>query len=368
MWLQRFNMQNIRNINLASLDFCSQFNIISGANGSGKTSILEAIFLLGSGRSFRTTGIRDIIQMGQDKITVFGKVGYTDNPCKSSIKLGLEKSRNNITVIHRNEIKCNSINEIARDLPLQIINSDSFSILEAGPQVRRQFLDWGMFHVEPSFFRVWQQYKKVLHQRNALLKQIGSKEQRSIEKQVWDNELCIIGEKLDNYRYNYVDKIKPLILQQIEYLLGLKAVEISYYKGWRQNLSLFEALEENKKIDALKGITHKGPHRADIYITVQGMEAKDLLSRGQLKIFICGMLLARANYLYQMLRKKPIFLIDDLVSELDKTAINLLLENLITQNSQIILTGIETSSVELLLPASSTLKKFHLIKGCLQES
>jgi len=169
MQLNSLSISNLRNLHSIHLDLHPHFNIICGENGSGKTSLLEAIHLLSTGRSFRAKQAKQIIRFGQKACLVAGAVSSMSDTGRAT-RIGVERLLSGGIKIRVAEQDCTSIAELAKNLPLQLINSESYCLLEASPQYRRQFLDWILFHVEQSFFPVWQRFKRALQQRNAALR------------------------------------------------------------------------------------------------------------------------------------------------------------------------------------------------------
>ncbi|MBX9714001.1 MAG: DNA replication and repair protein RecF, partial [Pseudomonadaceae bacterium] len=167
MALTRFTVAAVRNLHPATLSPSPRINILSGANGSGKTSLLEAIHLLGLARSFRSSRLLPVIQHEVDECTVFGQVALAQGGLSS---LGISRNRLGELHIRIDGENVRSAAQLAETLPLQLINPDSFRLLEGVPKIRRQFLDWGVFHVEPRFLPAWQRLQKALRQRNSWLR------------------------------------------------------------------------------------------------------------------------------------------------------------------------------------------------------
>lgn len=162
MFIERLVVSNVRNIKELTVDFYNSLNIFCGLNGSGKTSLLEAIYLLHAAKSFRSNQIQPIIQHQQEHCTVYAK-------CRGDLTLGLQKSSKQ-TLIRKNGNALFSASELASTLPVVLIYQDLFSIIDQGPSIRRKLLDWGVFHVEPTFKFHWKSYQRALKQRNNALK------------------------------------------------------------------------------------------------------------------------------------------------------------------------------------------------------
>jgi DNA replication and repair protein RecF len=349
MQLNSLHISHLRNLNTVDLDFNSEFNIFWGENGGGKTSLLEAIHVLTTGRSFRAHQPRQIITFGKNACTVSGVVSQretinTNNP----IRMGVERYQTGGIKMRLADQDCHSIALLAKTLPIQLINSDSYDILEASPQFRRQFLDWAMFHVEHSFYSTWQCFKRALQQRNAALKTGKSLSVDSIR--VWDKEFYEMGEIIDFQRKAMLAELLPLFSEIVSGLLGFsKKITVQYQQGWNAEYSLREALDRYWDRDFSWGYTTFGPQRADLEFMIGGVPAKNVLSRGQSKLFICALLMARAALLYKREGRRCIFLIDDLNSELDEGASKLLIGALSGLGGQVLITSIEGSPLVKLL-------------------
>lgn len=226
MQLMRLKANSFRNLAELDLEFSPCFNFIYGPNGSGKSSLLEAIYFLSLGRSFRSSLSSRAIQYDAKSFNLFSVILG-----QRSTTLGLEKIRQGKTKIKIGN-NTNSVSELAKLLPLQLINPNSYQLLSGGPRARRQFIDWGVFHVEPQFFQIWQRFQQVLKQRNAALQQ-----QVPINQiKVWDVELIEAANKITLLRENYIQQLNPLITELMRKLLTLQGLSIDFYQGWEKKL------------------------------------------------------------------------------------------------------------------------------------
>lgn len=365
MFLQSLKLSGVRNLLALSLDFCPAFNIVIGKNGSGKTSFLEAIHLLAQGRSFRSHHAEEFVSFKSSHCVLSGKIKPFFPEESPAISIGLEKHKTGQVGMQVNHQKCQSIAELAKLLPLQLMNTHTYCLLEGASRHRRQFLDWGMFHVEPRFFPVWQRYSRVLKQRNAALKRIKFEGKESVLS--WNKELIETGESLNEFREHFLDTFKPLLTEQLGEFLGDKQFRLHYKKGWNEALSLSEALDRHWEQDLLRGYTGCGPHRADLQFLIDESESNTVqaevtLSRGQQKLLICALLIARSQWLFQKTGQKALFLVDDLTSELDSFSSGWFLERLKEIGGQIILTAIDSGFLQNYLK-DIQYKMFHVEQG-----
>lgn len=312
MAISQLQVTGIRNLKPVTLHVSPRINILYGDNGSGKTSVLEAIHLLAMARSFRSTRLQPMIQYEQSSCTVFAQIKHTDG---SQSNLGISRDRQSELRIRIDGQNARSAAQLAQLLPLQLINPDSFRLLEGSPKMRRQFLDWGVFHVEHQFISAWQRLQTSLKQRNSCLRH-GIMDRSVIA--AWDNELCIASNEIDQLRRAYITKLKPVFEQTLAKLLDLPGLTLSYFRGWDKTSELQEVLNKNFDRDRALGYTQAGPQRADLRVRVDKHNAVDILSRGQQKLVICALRIAQGHLLSQARRNECIYLVDDLPSELDE--------------------------------------------------
>lgn len=335
MYLTRLHIHALRNLHQVMFSPHPRFNFFLGSNGSGKTSLLEGIHLLAMGRSFRSRQIQTLITHQKNALACYGEV-HDGNNIKMS--LGIEKTRQGEVRCKVGGESCERLSVFASMLPLQLITPETFKLLVAGPEERRKFLDWGVFHVEPIFSDLCQRYQRLLKQRNAALKQ--SKSIRS-SLQAWEQELATVGEKITAYRQAHLTALKPFLEEARLMLLPSHAIHFTYEQGWPETKTLTQALFDAFAQDERWGYTSVGPHRAEIEVSLEGFAAHQVLSRGQQKLLVCVFHLAQAQQLYAQTGKKCIYLIDDLASELDAMNRERLLQQLAAQQHQVFLTGVD---------------------------
>lgn len=360
---QRLDMIDFRNIAEVRMRPIEKgFNLIYGQNGSGKTSLLEAIYYLSRGRSFRTSFANRIVRHGVSKFILFGEISSATQPACFSI--GIERYAQGETNIRLGGAAIDSIATLAKLIPLQVINHVSFNLFES-PEHRRKFLDWGAFYHYPDFYRAWKQFDRTLRQRNAALRANCS----MTELESWSQELVEAALLVNHFRQDYVRLLLPFIRAQIEVLLTdkeLNELTISYYPGWDANEDYKLRLAQGTEHDRRLGYTQTGPHRADFKILINNRSIKDILSRGQQKLLICGMIIAQGALLQKGIQKVPIYLIDDLASELDAVSRSKLIGLFSSQEAQFFITSVEKESLCPLLTNTPS-KMFHVEHGGVQE-
>jgi DNA replication and repair protein RecF len=312
----------------AALDLDSRFTLVSGANASGKTSLLEAVYVLGRGRSFRTRRLEHLIRHGRERFVVFGEVEAFGR----RVSLGVEGSAAGVRA-KLGGAKVNSLAELAPLLPVQIIDPEIHRLIEEGPSRRRRFLDWGVFHVEPRFVDDWQRFQQALKQRNAALK---ARQPRSVTA-AWDGDLARYGESLSAARTRYVRSLTEHAVSVTRNLLGMD-LSISYRPGWARGSTLTEALEQSWNHDQDNGATQVGPHRAELVIRLNEMSVKDRISRGQQKLLAAALLMAQVKLFPPDSGVRPSLLLDDPAAELDNERLTGLIAEISAQAAQLIVT------------------------------
>ena len=284
MQLQIQNFRNLCNINFEPVD---GVNLITGLNASGKTSLLEAIYYLSHLRSFRTHQISDLINRQSAELQLVAQI-TTDSDNK--IPLGIKRSRNKLEVrANRQPIK--RVADITTLFPVLAIHPDSYKLITGSPSERRQYMDWGVFHVEHDFFGVWQRFKRALSQRNAALKSKQNDDYCSL----WDKELFDMATYIDNLRSKYLTNLQPYLNDLMLEFFKDQSVEVTYKRGWNNEASLDSLLKSELNKDRLKGFTQYGPHRAELSIKVNGQSAQTGISRGQQKTLVALLRLAQAQ-------------------------------------------------------------------------
>jgi DNA replication and repair protein RecF len=333
MAITEIRINNLRLIQELELKPAHGLNLIWGANGSGKTSILEALYLLGRGKSFRKTDRDNLIRAGEKQLALFIR---TENATGANT-LGLIKSQG-ATQARLNGTKITRMSDLARAVPLTVITPNSHEILERGPQYRRRFLDWGVFHVEPEFRQTFERYARCLKQRNASLRTKGGL------STTWDRELIETGIRVNRFRERYFELFSTRLKDLAAVLLGLDDIQVSWNRGWTQKSELGQCLEDMRQGDTIAGYTRYGPHRADLTINIHNRKAEKYASRGQQKMLVAAMHLAQLEIAHGQVASEPTLLIDDLASELDGNNRQLLLNHLNEMGIQTFITGVEDLS------------------------
>jgi DNA replication and repair protein RecF len=363
MYIDRLVATNFRNFSHLSVNLHSHLNVFIGHNGSGKSSIVEALHLLGFGRSFRSNKLTSCIKHGEAQFSVYVESVKYPSSVESKIKVGIGKSKlgeiqSQIDGDHRHRL-----NDLVKLFPVQLFTPQSTDLILGSPKDRRRFLDWGVFHVEHRFEMINRNFKIALRNRNALLKMHNVSH---TELAIWDDKFAEFGSSIDNYRQQYLQSFKPIFKDiQGKFLKGF-TVEIEYNKGWKGSDSLLDALAAKLNYDAVVKLTTVGPHKADLKFKVDGKDAAEVLSRGQLRMLVAALLLAQTATFNKKKNEQTIFLLDDIGAELDEEKRALFLEELHKTNSQIVVTSIDEQQLAFTKKYENK-KMFHVEHGSVRE-
>lgn len=362
MRLNRLYIQRLRNIETADIRGLSSINAFHGENGSGKSSLLESCHILATGKSFRAHQIQSLVQFGSSDTTIFGEV-VSDSGVKH--KLGCRKAVDETSEFYIDGERCQSIEQHARSLPLILVDPQVLSVVDGGPVFRRAFLDWGVFHVEHSFFSVWRRYRKALRQRNALLKQgLSSRELYA----PWEQEMHDSGTAIARMRSSYFEQLVDAGYHQAFSELDWKLPALTLYQGFDTD-NYAAQLEESFEKDLRMGYTSAGPQRADVRIKAGRFGADKILSRGQQKMTICALKIAQARLFNNINGYSPIVLLDDVLSELDFDNTARVLGGFVETASQLFVTAVDKGLLERVFARLELkeMKMFHVERGKINE-
>jgi DNA replication and repair protein RecF len=302
-----FRAEQFRCLAEVELELDPRANLFIGPNASGKTSLLEAAFFLGRGRSFRSRRRDALIRHGQEAFLLAGRseVGAVATP------LGVRASRKD-SEWRVGGVPADGIADLAEQFPAQVIDPEVHKLLEEGPGRRRRFLDWGVFHVEPAFLDNWRRYHLALRQRNAALKQDRGDEDLA----AWESELAASGENLARQRQDYLTRLSGP-LGDIGFTLLDRPITLAHSPGWDADQPLIGVLQAGRSRDRRYRATQAGPHRGDVVVQVDGRPAKDHVSRGQQKLVAAALMLAQLEIQEQERPGRSALLLDDPAAELD---------------------------------------------------
>lgn len=336
MPLKSLEIRNFRVYEQAVLEFDPQFNLVTGSNSSGKTSLLEAIHFLATGKSFRTNSTEALLRKGTEQTLIRARIESGGPNAYVGISATSDAKK-----VFFDGVETGRMADLAKLVPLLIISPDSHFSFMQGPKQRRSTLDWILFHVEPDFGQTWTRYQRALQQRNAALR--DSKQAKSID--AWGDELATLGEILHSSRVSILSKITTHFRKITSNLLENENVELRHFPGWNCDIGLLAAHRADLIKDTARGFTHSGPHRNDLRIFVDGCDSQDQASHGQNKLLVAALRLAQIACFQSITNRKCCLLIDDLPAELDAAHREKLIGILGETNSQIFVTATDNKQV-----------------------
>ena len=342
MYIEKIKLQKFRNYEQLELDLNKNINIIYGNNAQGKTNILEAIFLSGFGKSFRTKKEKEMIKFNEQSSLVEIFYKKKDRDGKVKIEIGNKKQ------ISLNGIKLKKLSELLGNINIVIFTPDDINILKDGPAERRRFLDMMIGQLRPNYVYNLNMYLKTIEQRNNYLRQIREENKPENMLEIWDENLAEYGEKIYVYRNEFINKIANKINNIHKNITDAKEeIKIEYLSNCDNKENYLKLLKERRKLDIIKGFTTKGIHRDDFVIYINDKEVSTFGSQGQNRTAVLSLKLSELQVVYDEIGEYPILLLDDFMSELDEERRKNFLNNI--KNTQVILTGtdkIELSGVE----------------------
>ena len=350
MAIKNLSLKNFRCFQNASYDLCDGLNFFHGINGAGKTSILEAVYILGSGNSFRTTKSNNLIKLGSDSFKISAEIGSFGQ----KIIISKTKSKNlSIKVNEKNKIK----RELVSLLPINAIDSKMFFYLSSAPDYRRKSLDRSLFLVSKTYQKAWFSYYSALRQRNSSLKRNSPQEAVS-----WNMPLSDAASAIQNERIYFLDKTKDIFFNLVNdqlddgFFKRLSLMNINLEKGFSNEI-LLDDLEASLAQDLFKKTTQCGPHKADLVFDFDSSMAKDLFSRGE-KAFsiIWGLAISMSLINFGI---NNVTVLDDLSSEIDETHLETLLEIIKKAPNQFIFSNI-SDLFNSKIDRNFNIKKFHV--------
>jgi DNA replication and repair protein RecF len=352
--LSKLRIANVRCLASVDLELEGGVSLFLGGNGAGKTSVLEAVHLLGYGRSFRGRVRDGLIRTGQGQLEVFAEAEDGQGRLR---RIGLQHSGQRWQArLDGSDVA--TLGELCAQVPVVTFEPGSHALIAGGSDNRRRFLDWGLFHVEPEFLSLWRRYTRALKQRNAALKLRAPG-----QLPAWDRELAEAGEPLTRIRQGYLEHWRSHLGKVAGEFLGeLGPADVDFQPGWRrQELPLADALLLARERDLQLGATTVGPHRADWQLQFAALPGREALSRGQEKLAALACVLAQAEDHAQRCGDWPVVCLDDLGSELDAEHQARVLQRILRNRAQVLLTGTEAPAG--LSASAGANATFHVERG-----
>lgn len=352
MKIDKISLINYRNIEKQEVEFSSGLNVIYGDNAQGKTNLIEAIYTFARGKSFRGAGERELVRFGS--LSYMSEIHFTDRVRRQTMTLGYENKKK---IKKINGVICEKLSDMIGRFRAVLFCPSHLDIVKGGPGERREFLNVALSQLYPEYIILYQRYKHILEQRNALLRKAqileGEKKKKCYEEiTVFSEILSEMAAEICIYREKYISDLSPFA----EFFLSEMSAEkekltLSYECDIEKNLiydkklcqkEYYKLLTENIEREISKGATLYGIHRDDIKISFNGIDARSFASQGQQRSISLSLKMAEGEMSKKILGEYPVFLLDDVLSELDIKRRRYLMSKI--KNCQIIISGCETDA------------------------
>ena len=361
MRLQKLHVERLRSLESVSIAPSGDFVLFQGENGAGKTSLLESVSFLATGRSFLNSRPGHLISDGASDTLVSGLIQESDN----AYQLGIQRDRAGKVSARINGETAKALSELAHRLPFLVVGAEGLGWLAGTPQRRRSILDWGVFHVQKLPGSVFSRYRKALEQRNKALK---NDKISQADVAPWDQILAESGQAIVEARQAYLEQLNEVFQGLASGVSGLPEIRLHHRVGYSQDKgNLLAALTRGWQRDRVMGMTHSGPHRGDLEILCRGVAATENLSRGQQKVLVALIVLSQQQLLWSAHQRRVVLLVDDLAAELDDHRQTRLWELMTQTGAQVFITAVDAQRVRPILDSSRKVQTFHVKRGSVVE-
>ena len=352
MILRALQADRIRNLRTVSLELVPGLTVISGRNGHGKTSLLEAVYLLATGHSFRTRRADEIVDRDGGPLRVAGTVDGLRGP--RSLTVVFDQGQRRLTVDGTER----DLDGFLGCLDLVALAGEELRVLREGPEVRRRFIDRGLTGLKPSYLRDVSEYRRTLAERNALLRRrrSGGPDPTPAEMDVWEERLALVAARIQRQRREYVLRLATRMGTAERSLFPEGDTLALRYTPSPSDEDVRSALGRSRKRDLALGFTVDGPHRDDLEMTLDGADLRSFGSAGQVRAAMVALAAAKLELLREDRREAPLFLMDDFDSDLDEIRVDSLIEFLRGGGFQALLTTSKEGVVDRLGAAISRIR------------
>lgn len=321
MKIRQMSWKNYRNLKAGAFTPCDSINIIYGKNAQGKTNLAEAIWLFSGNRSFRSAKDSELVANGEPSALL--KLDFFSEEREQNAEIKIENGKRYIKI---NSIKKKTYSSAAGKICAVVFSPEHIALVSGGPVLRRNFLDAALCQIKPGYASNLTEYNRTLNQRNSLLKDIPKHAQLLDTLDIWDDKLSKCGKIITDERIKYLENLKEPAVEIYAGISGKKEkIGLKYIKSAE---NLYKALKESRRGDIISGFTSFGPHRDDIEITINSLNARNYASQGQKRSAAITMKLAEAEIIGNTIGENPIVLLDDVMSELDSERQDYILNHL----------------------------------------
>lgn len=362
MYVKYLNLINFRNYKELTIEFCDGTNVLVGDNAQGKTNILEALYYTSIGKSHRANKDKELINWNTNEAYIKTYIAKERLDKKIEIKIFKEGKKG----ININSIKITKLQELVGVLNVVMFSPEDLDIVKDSPSYRRRFLDIELCKLNQRYYYSLAMYKKVLNERNTVLKKYNSNPDML---DIYDIQLSDLGSYIIKERFKYIDKLneKGKIVHS-EITQNKEVIEFKYITSVKSinNIKdeLYNLLSSNRKKDIERRVTSVGPHRDDFLILINDMDVKVFGSQGQQRTSVLSIKFASLHIIKEFSGEYPLLLLDDVLSELDTKRQEYILNSIKGVQTLITCTGINDIKSHL---SSTTFKIFNVINGNIEE-
>ena len=362
MHIKNIKLSGFRNLEEQSVDLHGGLNLLIGENGQGKTNFLEAIYLLATLRSFRSTSIKEVIRFGEDHAEVLGRLEVGETPVELRIQLRGVSRR-----LWVGQRSLRAARDFLGQLKVVAFTPDDLAMIKGGPALRRKFMDRAVFLFDQKHLDRIRDFNQALKSRNRLLKDA---QREGLNEEVLDSfsqAMAVSGAEISESRKEVLERISRHAEEMVSGVIpGAGNVSISFEPGWSlggeiSSGELLRQLRENLKADLRRGQTGLGPQQDDFDVELGGSSARKFASQGQQRIMAIAMLLAVVSEVIACGGERPVILLDDVSSELDAVRRKMLFDRVGELGGQVLITTTDEGMVAEL--PEEEVKRFHVEQG-----
>lgn len=336
MIIKSIELNNFRNYEVANIEFDKNINILYGDNAQGKTNLLEACYYSAISKSFKSNKDKEIIRFGQDYLSI--KTIIDKNDREYAIDISINNNKKTIKV---DNVKINKTSDLLGLLNVILFSPEDLNIIKNGPSERRRFFDNEISQIDRIYLSDLINYNKVLNNRNKLLRDIAFDNSIKDTLDVWDMQLVEYGKKIIKRRREFIDELKYYVKDKHFKISGGKEELIINYEPSIDDMFFEDELINNREKDLKYAQTSVGPHRDDISFKIDGIDIRKFGSQGQKRCSALSLKLSEIDIVSNIIKDKPVLLLDDVLSELDSNRQKFLLESISDIQTIITCTGLD---------------------------
>lgn len=337
MFIESLELQNFRNYETLSMKFDRGTNILFGDNAQGKTNILEAVYLGGTTKSHRGSKDREMIRFDQDEAHIRMQVKREAVSCRIDMHLKKNKSKG----IAINGVPIRKASELFGAVNMVFFSPEDLQIIKEGPGERRRFVDLELCQLSKVYLNQLTNYNKILNQRNKLLKDLAFMPDLMPTLEVWDEQLLNYGSQLIAAREEFVEQLNEISVDIHANLTGEKEHLELVYEPNVSKKNFSQMLRKNRDKDIRFKLSSVGPHRDDLCVKINGIDIRKFGSQGQQRTAALSLKLSEIYLVKRLIHDTPVLLLDDVLSELDGSRQNYLLQSIRDIQTLITCTGLD---------------------------